>query len=167
MNDKKGEKNVEEEQRTNRAVTFKSTLLLMSRRKQDQVLLSLIFTAAVLCVEQHDPNAPCVLIEHKLDKVFLRACVSSPRTQRNAEDKTSAARRIEERRCPPFEIVKHFCGCVVDKEENAILIMKVKIRKQMQTKKRNEKREKREKERTRNSYENRKIELNSNKFELK
>ena len=81
INDKEGEMSVEKETRkTNREVTFKSTSLPMSRRKQSQVLLSLIFTEAVLCVEQHDPNIPSVLIEHKLDKVFLRACVSSPHT---------------------------------------------------------------------------------------
>ena len=122
-----------ETRKTNREVTFKSTSLPMSRRKQSHVLLSLIFTASMLCVKQHDPNVPSVLFEHRLDKVFLRACVSSPHTQRNVEDKTSDARRIEERRCPPFVIVKHCCGCIVNREENVISIIKVKMRKQTQT----------------------------------
>jgi len=49
--------------------------------------LSLMLTEAGLSFEQHDPNSPPLLIEHKLDKVFLKACVSSPQTHKNNKTK--------------------------------------------------------------------------------
>ena len=84
-----------EKRKTNNEVTFKSSELPMSRAKHSHVFFSLMLTDPGLCVVQHDPNSPPLLIEHKLDRVFLKACVSSPQTHRNVEVKTSETRSNE------------------------------------------------------------------------
>ena len=108
-------------------MTFKSEFVPISRAKHSHVLLSLTFTDTASCVRQHDPNSPSLLIEHKLDKVFLRACVSSPQTHKNEEDKTSAARnrgvrfkRNEDKAYPPFIFLKRILIFEGNEEENKI-----------------------------------------------
>ena len=115
--------------KTNKEVTFKSESVPMPRAKQSHVLLSFKFTEAVLCVEQHDPNFPSLLIEHKLDKVFLRPSVSSPHAHSNVEAKTSETRsmgvlfrRIGESNGPLLIFLKFVWMRVDDEEENFILM---------------------------------------------
>ena len=111
------------EKTTDNEVTFKSLELPISLAKHSHVFLSLILTDPGLCVVQHDPNSPPLLIEHKLDKVFLKACVSSPQTHRNDEVKTIETRssevlleRDEYNKCPPLVFLEYICVSV-DNEE--------------------------------------------------
>ena len=115
--------------KTNKKVTFKSESVPMSRRKQSHVLFSFRFTEAVLCVEQHDPNSPSLLIEHKLDNVFLRPFVSSPHAHKHVEVKTSETRirgvlvrRVGENRSPLLIFLKCVWICADNEEKNIILM---------------------------------------------
>ena len=118
-----------EKRKTNKEVTFISESVPRSRRKQSHVLFSFRFTEAVLCVKQHDPNSPALLIEHKLDNVFLRPFVSSPHANNNVEAKASETRssgvlvrRVGENRGPLFIFLKCVWICVDNEEGNVILM---------------------------------------------